>query len=416
MSRRRVISRGVVALACALASTTLVLGAGPADAADPASQTTASSAVAWLKTQQQPDGGFEMAGFPGFETPDAVLALAEAGQTSTTWSSSEALAAVQAVTVSGHSGLHALDDLADSPPDAGKAAQLIVLDVVPLGLDPAHFDPDSDGSSDLVAILDAGVAPDGSYGTFNHTLYAALAKKLVGGSVSASTDSFIRSHQQANGGWGFAGDPAGTDVDPDTTGLAVQALVAAGANPASDSNLRRALSFLAGQQGADGSWKSPFDSGGNPNSTALASLAIAAAGYDPASSCWRDALAPGTSGTPYTGPAAFLRAQQAADGHIAGPADSFGVNTFGTTQAVEALLGSWLPVSPAPAQPCGVTPSPPPTTAPPVTVLGTEVESGATTPGQLPATGLAGEAWLALVGLAAVTTGGLLAAVSRHRA
>jgi hypothetical protein len=415
MSHRRAITRGLVALACVLASV-LVLGSASAGA-DPDSQTAVNAAVDWLKTQQHPDGGFDVAGSLGFATPDAVLVLAEAGQTGSTWSTSEGLAAVQAVKVNGHTGLHVLDDLADSHPDPGKAAQLIVLDVVPLGLDPAHFDPDGDGSSDLVAILDAGAAADGSYGTFNHTLYAALAKWLVAGSVPASTVAFIRSHQQANGGWGFAGDPAGTDVDPDTTGLAMQALVASGADPASDASLSRAVAFLADQHGADGSWKSPFDNG-NPNSTALAALAVGAAGYDPAAPCWRDTFAPAKAGTPYTDPSAYLRAQQAADGHVASPSDSFGLNTFGTTQAVEALLASWLPVARAPAVTC--TEPPPSTTSttatPAVTVLGTEVENGATPAGQLPATGPAGEAGLVFGALGAVAIGMVLVGVSRRHA
>ena len=32
--------------------------------------------VAWLQSQQQPDGGFELLGVPGFETADAILGLA----------------------------------------------------------------------------------------------------------------------------------------------------------------------------------------------------------------------------------------------------------------------------------------------------------------------------------------------------
>ena len=48
----------------------------------------ADAAVAWLETQQQPDGGFELAAFPGFETRDATLAIAEDAQTGGTWSTS----------------------------------------------------------------------------------------------------------------------------------------------------------------------------------------------------------------------------------------------------------------------------------------------------------------------------------------
>ncbi len=47
---------------------------------DAPSTAATTKAVTWLKTQQQADGGFEVAGFPGFETPDAVLAIANGAQ------------------------------------------------------------------------------------------------------------------------------------------------------------------------------------------------------------------------------------------------------------------------------------------------------------------------------------------------
>src|SRR5688572_14826678 len=101
------------ALALAVVSALIFVPVGPVNAASPQSAATANSAIAWLKTQQQADGGFEVAGFPGFETPDAVLALAEAAQSSNTWDSAAAHAAVLAVVKSGNSPLHYLDDLAD---------------------------------------------------------------------------------------------------------------------------------------------------------------------------------------------------------------------------------------------------------------------------------------------------------------
>ena len=66
----------VVAVACIVAAAATQVASGPAGAAPPA---VVTQAAAWLATQQQPDGGFEVAGFPGFETPDAAtsaLALA----------------------------------------------------------------------------------------------------------------------------------------------------------------------------------------------------------------------------------------------------------------------------------------------------------------------------------------------------
>ena len=81
-------------------------------------------------------------------------------------------------------------------------------------------------------------------------------------------------------------------------------------------------------------------------------IAITALGYDPNVACWRDAGDPGLSGTAYASPTAWVRSQQQSDGHIASPNDGFGVNTFASTQSVEALRRGWLPVKPVARQAC----------------------------------------------------------------
>ena len=344
----------------------------PAHAADPASQATADAAVAWLKTQQQSDGGFELAMFPGFETRDAALAIAEDAQTGTVWSTSEAVAALAALhfggTPAGATPLDALDDFGATVTTAGAAAKTIVLSAAPLGLDPSAFDPAGDGSPvNLVALLDAGCGADtASFGpAFSDTLYAVLAKRLVCGTPPAAALATVRGAQQANGGWNFNGDPTGTDLDPDTTALAVEALVAGGAD-ASDPAVHAALGFFAANQQVSGAWQS-FGAD-DPNSTSLAILAITAAGYDVDSSCWRDTADPAAAGTAYPSPTAWLRSRQLANppadaGRIASPNDAFGVNTFATSQTVEGLLRTWLPITTATAQTCPV-PVTPPTTTP----------------------------------------------------
>lgn len=343
-------SKWMVRLVPALAIAIVALGvtSGRSSAADPASLATATSAVNWIKTQQQSDGSLEVAGFPGFETPDGVLAIAEAAQTTASWSTGQALSAVTAVRFggSGPTPLDALDDIAESTPTAGQAAKLIVLDVLPLGLNPSDFDPSGDSPTpvDLLASLDAGCGTNSSsFGAFNATLLAMLAKLKVCGVVPPAAVITVRDAQQANGGWNYAGDPTGTDIDLDTTGLAVQALVAAGVG-VTDAVLVRAMSMIATTQNTNGSWNSPFTSD-DPNSTAMALIAVAATGYDSASSCWRDTFAPARTGTPYNSPDAWIRAQQSGDGHIVSPNDVWGVNTFATSQSVEALLRMWLPIA-----------------------------------------------------------------------
>ena len=69
----------LVALAVGLV--TPAFGSGVAGAA-PTTPETANAAVAWLESRQLADGSFEVADFPGFETRDAVLAIAAAAQIS----------------------------------------------------------------------------------------------------------------------------------------------------------------------------------------------------------------------------------------------------------------------------------------------------------------------------------------------
>jgi hypothetical protein len=357
--------RRAVACAGALAVTLFsfaLSGPNVAHAVDPASKTTADAAVTWLKAQQLPDGGFELAAFPGFETRDAALAIAEDAQTGTTWSTSEALAAVGAVKYSGSgpTPLDALDAYAATITTAGAAGKTIVLSAAPLGLDPAAFDPAGDGTpTDLVATMGCGTTNEAA---FNNLLYVALGQAIACGGTQPDILTAVRAAQQDDGGWNFVGDPTGTDVDLDTTALAVEVLVASGAD-VTDPVLSDALKFFAANQQANGSWQS-FGSD-DPNSTALAILGITALGFDVESPCWRITADPSAVGTVYASPTAWLRSQQLTSppsdvGRIASPNDGFGINTFATSQTVEGLLQSWLPVTRAAAQNCETPPPPEP--------------------------------------------------------
>lgn len=312
-------------------------------------EASADRGVTWLKAVQQTDGGFEVAGFPGFETPDAVQAIASAAQTTYFWDKVVARNAVLATIKNGNTPLHSLDDFAQSGIDAGQAAKLIALVTVPLGLSSTAFDPDGDGAQNLVATVDAGLLPSGSYGLFNATLYAAIAKRALNAPVPASTVAYIKGAQQANGGWSFTGLPGGSDLDIDTTAAAIQALVAAGV-PSTDTDLKQGLAFLAAQHRANGSWQS-FGSD-DPNATSTAVLAITAAGFNAEISCWRNTVAPGLSANPYGNPLTWLRSRQTVNGRIISPNDPFGVNTFATSQTVQALQRNWLPIAPIAPRNC----------------------------------------------------------------
>jgi hypothetical protein len=329
-------------------------------AVDGPTPATAASAVEWLKTQQLPDGGFEVVGFPGFETRDASLAIAEQAQTGPTWNTTEAYNALANLHHhdTGKTPLDALDAYAAGIASAGDAAKTIVLTASPLGLNPAAFDAANDGAPvDLSSKLDGGCgANTASFGTFSDTLYAVIAKKLVCGAAPSNAITAIRDAQQSDGGWNFTGDPTQTGADPDETGLALMALAAGGVAP-DDHTVRAGLALLAASQQASGAWIDFFGTEGNPSSTALAVLGISAFGYDPQSSCWRDTASASLASSHYADPVAWIRSQQQPDGHILSPYDIYGVNTLTTSQSVEGLLRSWLPVARAAGQTC---PLPPP--------------------------------------------------------
>ena len=359
------------AVTVALVAAVVLMTTAPPASAD------AASGAAWLATQQQADGGFEVAGFTGFETSDAMLAISEAAQSGGSWDASAARSAISAVsTGAGLTPYDVVDDEAEAGPTAGAAAKLIAQVGAPGGwsdgLSPVAFDPAQDGGPvNLVAAMDAGLdGSTGLYGTFGDTLAAVLAQRQLCRDLPGATVAAVLAAAAPSGGWNFAGDPTDDTFDPDITGRTLQALAAAGVAD-DDEAVAAALRRLALEHDAtSGGWIA-FGAA-NPNSTALGILGLDAYGLDPATRAWRDGLAPERVGEPYVAPTAYLLAQQQPDGRIASPSDSFGINTFATSQGVQALARRWNWTTPGscpdlsdPAPPPSSTTVPPPTTSVP---------------------------------------------------
>ena len=310
-------------------------------------ESSAQSAANWLRLQQLADGSFELADFPGFETPDAILALAEAAQTTSAWATAEARAGVESASNCGLTALDWIDDFAEAGLEAGDAARMVIFVAAPLGLSSSAFDPGNDGNPVNLKEIMASAKDGGSYGTFGDTLWVATALRLLGDSVERDTDAFIRAGQHADGSWDYTGDlSTETPSDINTTSLAMIALVAAGAER-NDAALLRGLAYLASQQQSDGGFREAFngDEVTNPNATALAILAITAAGFNPDDDLWRAALQ--TSGAAvvsalYISPRDALRSTQTGDGNYASPYDIYGVNTFATTGGIHGMLANWI--------------------------------------------------------------------------
>ena len=360
----------VASLVALLSLSALVLVGPTSASADSPSSPTVTDAIAWLLTQQEADGGFEVSNFQGFETPDAILAIAEAAQTTSTWSTTEAFDAVSNTKFGGNGDtpLDAIDDWIASGVNPGEASKIIVLVAAPLGLDPTDFGA---AHTDLAAIVypsGCGDAPDTTNVYFNEAVLVALGGDALCGAPDADVVDQVRAGQRADGGWNFLGSPDDNpfpaDSDVDTTTSAIMAILAGGA-AWNDPAVLAGLKFLSAQYvPTTGAFKSfGFD---DPNATATSMFAITAAGFDPASSCWRLTADPTAAVTQYLDPAGYLRSVQAQAGEIVGPIP----NTFATTQSLEALLTSWWPLTRAVGAPdCSPPPAPDdPGTEPPIVV------------------------------------------------
>lgn len=264
----------------------------------------------YVAATQQPDGGF--GGFGDGQTFDAVFALRSAGIDP------------NQVRTGGNSPADFLQAGAArqlQPASAAKAA---------LAARALNLDPRSVNGTDLLAVVSGAYDPaTGRYAPddFSHSV-AVLGLTCNGSDVPNGAVSALRASQLGDGAWGFDGQG-----DPDTTAIALQALLAAGV-PAGDAGLQAALAYLESIQAPDGGWGfTPSES--NTSSTAYVVQALIAAGLDPRGPRF---------GVPAS-PIDYLLGQQAADGSFAGfdPA-------FATNQVLPALAGRsfcYAPVTPA---------------------------------------------------------------------
>lgn len=240
-------------------------------------------AVAWLRTQQLPDGSFGVRLTDGTYLPsasataDVVYALAQAGEDPAgpawTQGSKSALAALAALmpayTASGDAG------------QAGKVARAVAA----TGGDPRAF-----GGVDLVAIIQRAYDPTtGRYDPnllFRHTL-AIEGLLLAGEPVPAAAFTALLQAQHPNGGWFWSFEGDQTDVD--TTGRVLQ-LLAGRAKMQAPAAWEKAARFLYAELSVTGGWDAGAVPGPtNANSTALAVTGLRAVGLDPQMACFRRA-------------------------------------------------------------------------------------------------------------------------------
>jgi hypothetical protein len=286
-----------------------------------------AAALDYLRTQQNADGGFGTGMSPestAGSTADAVLAIVAAGGDPATFDQD------------GVTPIAYLADQAAAVDNAGDLAKLIMA-AVAAGENPRDF-----GGVDSVARLEGMAGADGRIGTdmdtfFSHLLavlaMASVQRPLPDGAVAAITAA-----QQEGGGWAWDGSAA-TAADTNTTAFAVQALAAAG--EADSDAVAAALDYYRAIQNEDGGWpyQSPSDFGTDTdaNSTAVTIQALIAAGEDPAGDAWTTEAG--------TTPMSALEVFQNESGAFAWQAAIPDDNLLATVQALPALAGEAFPLA-----------------------------------------------------------------------
>jgi len=256
MISRRLAGLGL-ALALLLILTTTVTAADPI-----------ANGLAWLRTQQQEDGGFTNGFSEGADlgtTCDVVLALAAAGEDINDW-----------VSDAGNSPLDYLEARVAGGDIAliGEKAK-VSLALLALGQDPTSF-----AGADLIGDIQADF--DESTGSYGSSIYdqALIIVALVQADqpVPAGAVDFLIDSQSDNGTWALFGDTEDAVGDTNTTALAIQALIASGRAAEIDP----ALDYLHTVQNNDGGFPyqnpSEYGTDTDANSTAIVYQALVAAG------------------------------------------------------------------------------------------------------------------------------------------
>jgi len=289
----------------------------------------------YLQSQQQADGG--IVGFSDVSDPDttarSVLAFITAGKPVSEVTSTE-----------GNSMLDYLDAQAitythDTTGTLFPGRAGILLAAVSLsGEDPLAF-----GGMNLVGELEASFHPDtGAYSTtakqdFSNgqasdlsQAWAILGLSLAGRTIPDAASQYLIQSQASDGSWGGG--------DPDTTALAVTAMLANQKVNVQNEVIQNAFGFFHNTQTPSGGWKPSWDTDPlNADSTGWIVQALVSAGEDLRGQSWtKDQI----------NPVDALLSLQKPDGSIGGTY----ANTYSTAEAIIGLSGmplSNLGISPA---------------------------------------------------------------------
>lgn len=281
-----------------------------------------ASAVAYLKAQQQPDGG--ILGFAGISDPDTtartLLALAVNQVSLSDFTSADGQTLVDYL--ASQADAYVLDPNGLLFP--GRAGLLLTAVVI------ADQDIHDFAGLDLVAELSASYQPDtGAYATAAaldyssgaasdlNQAWAILGLSMAGQAIPAQATFYLADSQADDGSWG--------NGDLDTTALVVNALLASRNVLLDDPMIINALSYFKATQLPNGGWRPSWDQDPlNADTTGWVILALAAASQDPLEETWATA-----EGHPFTALYSLVKE----DGSIGGTY----VNAYSTADALIGL-------------------------------------------------------------------------------
>jgi prenyltransferase beta subunit len=295
----------------------------------------AEHALAYLASQQGANGGWNAFGSPNVGgSLDVILAFAAAGYNP----GSVRVGETSALDFLAAEALRYTRDDQERlfPAQLGK----LIMAVSASELDPTALRvPGRDMPVNLVAELESTLTATGAYSTtavlgFNNGTatpfsqsFALLGLATTDAEIPPEAITYLISLQAADGSWGGG---------VDGTGLALQALMAAGSLTPESQAVNRGVGYLRAQMDALGGW-------GNPNSTAFAMQGLLALD-EMLQIDWKK-----NGRSPYE----VLALYQRPDGAFTytWDADPFFTpgarNDFATWQAIPALLGQTFPILPA---------------------------------------------------------------------
>ncbi|MGE5123118.1 MAG: prenyltransferase/squalene oxidase repeat-containing protein [Acidobacteriaceae bacterium] len=278
--------------------------------------------LAYLRGQQQADGG--IVGFSGVSDPDttarSVLAYVAAGEPVSEVVSEQGASMIDYIATQAISFTH--DTTGTLFP--GRAGLLLSA------LSLSRGDVMAFGGMDLVGELEGSYqAVTGAYSTtarqdFSsgqasdlNQAWSILGLSLAGEDIPEAATQYLARSQAEDGSWGAG--------DPDTTALALTALLASRKVELQSETIQAALLFFHSTQLDNAGWKPSWDTDPlNADSTGWILQALTSAGEDPAGEAW-------TKGG--MNPVQALVSLQKEDGSIGG---SY-ANTYSTAEAILGL-------------------------------------------------------------------------------